>query len=338
LKTEGLTRHRLLKLFATVLTTSALPDPLSAFTNNTTMTNSKHFDLIIIGGSYAGLSAAMALGRALRKVLIIDSGKPCNAQTPYSHNFLTQDGKTPAQIAMTARDQVGQYKTIEHYSGLATSGKQTGDGFEITTASGKKFTAKKLIFATGVRDIMPATKGFAASWGISIIHCPYCHGYEVRNQKTGIIGNGDAGFELSKEIYNWTKDLTLFTNGKSNLSKAQSEKLKEKNIAVVETEVQEYVHRDGQLQHVVLRDGRKVAMKAIYARPSYEQHCTIPQTLGCALTEEGHVKVDMFQRTTVEGIFACGDNATPLRSLSNAVAMGTTAGAMANKALVADEF
>jgi thioredoxin reductase len=302
------------------------------------MTNNKSFDVIIIGGSYAGLSAGMALGRALRKVLIIDSGKPCNAQTPYSHNFLTQDGKTPQQIAMIAREQLNQYKTIENHTGVAKSGKKTNDGFEIAIGSGEIVNGKKLIFATGVTDIMLGIKGFAQCWGIPIIHCPYCHGYEVRNEKTGIIGNGDAGFELSKEIYNWTKDLTLFTNGKFVLSKDQAEKLKQKNIDVLETEIEEFVHNNGQLQHVVLKGGTKVVMKAVYARPSYEQHCIIPQTLGCCLTEQGHIKVDMFQKTTIEGVFACGDNSTPLRSVSNAAATGTTAGAMANKALVADEF
>jgi thioredoxin reductase len=302
------------------------------------MTDSNYFDVIIIGGSYAGLSAGMALGRAIRRVLIIDSGKPCNAQTPYSHNFLTQDGKTPRQIAKTAREQLNQYQTVEHHAGVAASGRKTDGGFDITTASGKTFIAKKLIFATGVRDLMPPITGFAACWGISIIHCPYCHGFEVRNEKTGIMVNGDAGFEMAKEIYNWTKDLTLFTNGPSLLSKEQAEKLKQKGIGIVETEIQEFVHHEGQLRHVALKDGTRVVLKAVYARPSYEQHCTIPETLGCGLTEVGHIKVDAFQRTTTEGVFACGDNCTPLRSVSNAVAMGTTAGAMVNKALVAEEF
>jgi alkyl hydroperoxide reductase subunit AhpF len=147
------------------------------------MTNNKSFDVIIIGGSYAGLSAGMALGRALRKVLIIDSGKPCNAQTPYSHNFLTQDGKTPQQIAMIAREQLNQYKTIENHTGVAKSGKKTNDGFEIAIGSGEIVNGKKLIFATGVTDIMLGIKGFAQCWGISIIHCPYCHGYDLQLDK-----------------------------------------------------------------------------------------------------------------------------------------------------------
>src|SRR5688572_21015675 len=172
------------------------------------MSGDNHFDVIIIGGSYAGLAAGMALGRALRKVLIIDSGEPCNRQTPHSHNFLTHDGRPPGEIAKLARQQVQLYNTIRFLQGVAALGIKTEGGFEITQDSGEIFGAKKLIFATGIRDIMPDIDGFKSSWGISVLHCPYCHGYEVRNQRTGILGNGENGFELTKLISNWTKDLT----------------------------------------------------------------------------------------------------------------------------------
>ena len=147
------------------------------------MKSNKLVDVVILGGSYAGLSAAMALGRAVRNVLIIDSRKPCNIQTPYSHNFITQDGKTPTEISTLAKLQVEKYKSIEFYNGLAVNGLKTIHGFEIITQNGDKFMAKKLIFATGVKDIMPNIKGFAACWGISVIHCPYCHGFEYINEK-----------------------------------------------------------------------------------------------------------------------------------------------------------
>jgi thioredoxin reductase len=179
------------------------------------MPDNNNFEIIIIGGSYSGLSAAMSLGRALRNVLIIDSERPRNKQTPYSHNFLTQDGKTPMQIATLAKEQVSQYKTVKFYSGLAVRGAKTEKGFEIRTQAGDLFYSKKLILATGLKDIIPDIKGFAECWGISVIHCPYCHGYEVKNEKTGILGNGDYGFEFSRLVNNWTKDLTLYTNGKS---------------------------------------------------------------------------------------------------------------------------
>lgn len=136
------------------------------------MKDKNSFDVIIIGGSYAGLSAAMALGRSLRTVLVIDSGLPCNKQTPHSHNFITQDGETPSAIAEKAKAQVLHYHTALFHNGLAISGTKTSSGFEITTQQGDIFQAKKLIFASGIKDIMPDIKGFADCWGISVIHCP----------------------------------------------------------------------------------------------------------------------------------------------------------------------
>jgi thioredoxin reductase len=301
------------------------------------MTN-KQFDVIIVGGSYSGLAAGMALGRALKRVLIIDSGKPCNRQTPHSHNFLTQDGKTPHEIATLARQQVARYDTVEFFNGLVISGCKTPQGFDIQTATGESFGAKKLVFATGVQDHMPALEGFAECWGISVIHCPYCHGYEVRNQKTGILGNGEYAYEFSMLISNWTKELTLFTNGTSALTAEQTAKIESHGIKIVETEIEKLAHVEGQLQHIAFTDGNSFSLTALYARPSFEQHCTIPESLGCELTEDGYLKVDPFQKTTVSGIFACGDNTTRMRSVANAVAQGTTTGALVNREIILEEF
>src|SRR3954467_2825105 len=128
------------------------------------MKQDKQYDVIIVGGSYAGLAAGMALGRALRKVLILDGGNPCNKQTPHSHNFLTNDGKTPQEIASLARQQVQMYDTVGFLDALVTAGIETEIGFEIQTQPGKTFTASKLIFATGIKDIMPDIPGFAVCW------------------------------------------------------------------------------------------------------------------------------------------------------------------------------
>jgi thioredoxin reductase len=304
------------------------------FMNN----NNTHFDVIIVGGSYSGLAAGMALGRALRSVLIIDAGNPCNRQTPHSHNFLTQDGQTPAAISALAKEQVLNYPTVTFLSDLATTGSKTETGFELQTQTGGTFTAKKLIFATGIKDIMPAIGGFSESWGISVIHCPYCHGYEVSNEKTGILANGDMAFELGKLIRNWTADLTVFTNGKSTLTEEQSKKLTKHGIKVVETEIDRLEQTKGQLENIVFKNGSTTPITAIYARPAFEQHCKIPQELNCDFTEQGHISVDAFQKTAVYGVFACGDNTTPMRSVANSVAMGTLAGVMANKELIEEEF
>ncbi|MNX81899.1 Alkyl hydroperoxide reductase subunit F [compost metagenome] len=280
----------------------------------------------------------MALGRALRQVLIIDSGKPCNAQTPHSHNFLTQDGETPKAIAEKARKQVEKYDTVSFHSGLAVRGEKTDSGFEITTESGVVFTAKKLHFATGVKDVMPDIEGAAECWGISMIHCPYCHGYEVRNEKTGILGNGEVAFHFTKLITNWTKDLTVFTNGKSTLTAEQTAKLKAYGIPVIEDEIAAFGHKNGSIESVRFKDGSSTELTAMYAKLPFLQHSDIPEQLGCAFNEQAYIQVNEFQKTSVPGIYASGDNAAPMRSVANAVATGTLAGAMINMELVNESF
>ena len=302
------------------------------------MKQEKQYDTIIVGGSYAGLATAMALGRALRKVLVIDSGNPCNQQTPHSHNFLTNDGKTPKEIAGIARQQVQQYKTVDFLSAFVTSGRKTESGFVVETESNETFAAKKLVFATGIKDGMPDIPGFAECWGISVLHCPYCHGYEVRQQKTVILANGNDAVELATLISNWTDDLTVYTNGKSTLSEQQEQKLQQHNIHINENEIEKLEHRNGYVERILLKDGFNATVKAIYARLPFVQHSSVPQMLGCELTPEGYIKTDPAQRTTVPGIFACGDNTTRMRTVANAVAMGTTTGMMLNKELIDEMF
>lgn len=335
---KNLSRRKFIKQGGILATSFALPLSYNQLLNTNVMKNKKNFDVIIIGGSYSGLAAAMALGRALRKVLIIDSGQPCNRQTPRSHNFLTQDGKTPNEIATLARQQVSMYDTVEFFNGLATNGSKMESGFEIQTSSGEIFMATKLIFATGIKDLMSNIKGFSECWGISVLHCPYCHGYEVKNETTGILGNGEYGFEFSKLISNWTKDLALFTNGKSTLTYEQAAQLERHHIKTIEKEIAELEHINGQLQNIIYKDGSKKSVKAIYTRLPFNQHCPIPEQLACELTEDGYIKIDATHKTTIKGIFACGDNVTRMRTVANAVAMGTTTGMMVNKELIEEKF
>lgn len=302
------------------------------------MPGTNNFEVIIIGGSYSGLSAAMSLGRSLRNVLIIDGENPCNKQTPHSHNFLTQDGKTPKQITVLAKEQLSQYKTVKFYSGFAIIATKTGKGFEIKTQSGDLFYSQKLILATGLKDMLPVIKGFAECWGISIIHCPYCHGYEVKNKKTAILGNGNYGFEFSRMVSNWTKDLTLYTNGKSTLTSEQFEKLSKHNILVIEKEIDGFEHVNGQIKNIVFSDNSKTAVTAIYAKPERVQHSEIPAQLGCEITEKGLVKVGASQKATIPGIFACGDNSNSSRDIALAVSSGVAAGCACNMEMIQEEF
>jgi len=296
------------------------------------------FDVIIIGGSYGGLSAALTLGRSTRNVLVIDAGKPCNRQTPHSHNFLTHDGHRPAEIAKTAKAEVLKYPAIKFLNAKADSAKQIEGGFSVGMEDGPFFTSRKLLLATGLKDVLPDIKGLAACWAISAIHCPYCHGYEVKNEKIALLMNGDHAFEMAKNLHLWNKDLSILTNGKSEFTHEQMEKLKSKSITILEEEILELEHQNGQLENIVFRNGKKEAFKAIYVKPEVEQHVDFSGQLGFELTDLKTIKVNEQQQTTAMGVYAAGDCATLFRSLSIITAAGTMAAVMINKELISEDF
>ncbi|WP_157614266.1 NAD(P)/FAD-dependent oxidoreductase [Pseudotamlana agarivorans] len=333
-----MTRRELIKYLGTTGLVLSLPIPISSFTKYNIMTDNKSFDAIIIGGSYAGLSAAMALGRSLRNVLIIDAGDPCNKQTPHSHNFITQDGINPKQISELAKEQVLKYNTVKFLNDFAISGKKNSSGFTIKTKSRKEVSSQKLIFATGVKDIMPSIKGFSDCWGISIVHCPYCHGYEIREKKTAIYADIPKAMHLAPLVKNLTDDLTLIIPNKSDLKQEEIQKLKKHNIAVVDTQITEIEHQKGSLKNIVFSDGKKLPFEALYAAIPFKQHSSIPEKLGCKLTEHGHIEIDLFQKTTIDSVYACGDNSGMMRSVANAVYSGNITGAMVNAELAKEQF
>lgn len=296
------------------------------------------FNAIIIGGSYAGLSAAMTLGRALRSVLVIDNGKPANRQTPHAHNLLTHDGQTPASITASAIANVKAYPSISFRTGVAIGVKQVGSLFQVSTKSGDNFVGRKLLFATGIADVMPNIPGFQDCWGITVLHCPYCHGYEVRNQPTAIMESGEVAFEFAKMINNWTKDLALTTNGPSGLSDEQLVGLSKHNIKVRETLISAVKHRNGYIERVTFTDGTELPVKALYAKLPFTQSTHLIEEAGCSINKGGFLTVDEMQETSVKGIFAAGDCTTGFRSLSMAIAGGNKAGAMINHQLIQEDF
>ncbi|WP_031527108.1 NAD(P)/FAD-dependent oxidoreductase [Dyadobacter crusticola] len=296
------------------------------------------FDVVIVGGSYAGLSAAMSLGRARWKVAVIDSGKPCNAQTPHSHNFITHDGAEPAAISAAARVQVLSYPTIEWIEDLAVTATGQNNAFTVETGSGQRITTKKILFATGIKDLLPPTPGLAECWGISVIHCPFCHGYEYSDQKTGILVNGETTLDFARLIRNWTPDLAIFTNGPAAFDAHTKTTLEQMGVPVHEQPVDRIVHENGYLTHLAFQDGSTAALTALYHRPPFEQHCKIPETLGVELTAQGHIALDGSQKTTVPGIYAAGDNTTMMRSVANAVAAGSFAGARLSHELISEQY
>lgn len=297
-----------------------------------------HYDVIIIGGSYAGLSAALILGRALRTVLVIDSGQPANRQTPHSHSFLTRDGETPANLSAIAREQALAYPTVRFLTGTATTASRSETGFRVTTHSGETFYAKRLVLATGLADGFPPLPGFAECWGISVLHCPFCHGYEVKDQVVGVLGNGDAGFEITKLIHHWNPGLSLYTNGPSTLTDEQTAKMQQHGIPIIDTPILALQHRDGRLNALKLADGKTAPIDALYAHPALSQASDLAEQLGCQLDEKGFVIVDAMGKTSVDGVFAAGDTHTMMRQVLMAATNGMKAAVVISRELIDEEF
>ncbi|MGI4737640.1 MAG: NAD(P)/FAD-dependent oxidoreductase [Janthinobacterium lividum] len=261
------------------------------------------FDVLIIGGSYAGLSAAMALGRARRSVVVLDAHRPRNRFTPHAHNLLLHDGDAPADLAARARQQVAAYPTVQLLEAQATTAEELPDGtFAVATEAHGTFEASRLLLATGMHDELPAVPGFAECWGKSVIHCPFCHGYEVADQPTGIWNNGDEVLHHVKMLLNWSRTLTVFTNdGPATFGPDVHELLKSNAIELVETPVMELLHTSGQLTGLRLADGRTQPLPVLYARLPAHQASPLPHQLGCEMTELQLIRIDESYQTTVAG-------------------------------------
>lgn len=293
------------------------------------------YDVIIIGGSNSGLAAALTLGRSLRNILVIDNGKPCNRFTPHSHNFLTQDGKSPKEIIHAAKMQISKYETVRFLDGEVVSVFEGQNNFEVhLNSNNEKYHAKKIIFATGLKDSLPEIEGLKECWGISAVHCPYCHGYEFREKRTGILADDPAqAFHYAQLVRNLTKDVIVFTDNPVDFLPEQLQYFDSHNIEIVENRIRKFEHASGYIQGFYRDDEKFIPLDAVYVKPDCEQSCKIPENMGCEISSNGFLVVDSLQKTNIPGVFACGDNSSPFRSVSSAVAAGSLAGASANMEL-----
>ncbi|HEX8270322.1 MAG TPA: NAD(P)/FAD-dependent oxidoreductase [Flavobacterium sp.] len=296
------------------------------------------YDVIIIGGSYAGLSAAMTLGRSLRSVLIIDAGTPCNQPADYAHNLIGYDGSSPASIRKKAKAQVLKYHSVTFMNGKAVALSGIENDFQVVTDTGLTVGAKKVLLATGVTDILPDIPGFAECWGKTAVHCPYCHGYEIASKKIGVLAHGDAGFEMVKLIRQWSTKLFVLANDNDDFDDEALDWMHEKKIPVIPARIKSIDHHNGGVSKVEFEDGTNIEVDAIYARTGVTQQMDIPLHMGCEFDSHGFIIVDDNKKTNIPGMFAAGDNTTSTRTLSMAIAAGTVAGIHINKELVDEDY
>lgn len=291
------------------------------------------FDVIVVGGSYAGMAAAMQIARARRKVLIIDAGNRRNRFAHAAHGFLGQDGRSPAAIAADGRQQVLAYPTVTWVDGAAEAARKRDGGFSIETADGRTYEGKRLVLATGVTDELPDIPGLQERWGRSVFHCPYCHGYELNNGRLGVLATGPFSTHLAMLVPDWGST-TLFTNATLNPDAEEASRLTARGVAI-ETEL--VVEVTGDRADVRLQDGRIVPLNGLFTAPRTRVASPLAEQLGCVF-ENGplgqFIQTDTTKQTTVSGVFACGDAARAAGSVSLSVGDGAMAGAAAHQSLI----
>jgi thioredoxin reductase len=295
------------------------------------------YDVVVVGAGSAGLSAALALGRARRKVLVLNGGAPRNAPTNASHNFFTRDGTPPGELVKIGLEQLEPYGTkVQPHD--AESIRKTKDVFELTLDNGQRVVSRKIVLATGVMDVLPEIPGFRELWGKNIHHCPYCHGWETRDRPLAVYAQGEMGYQFAVMIRHWSKDLVVCCNDNAPFSNEQRQHLKQLNLQVIETPIQRLETGEHGLKAIVFRDGRRLEREHIFMRPPHQQRSSLALQLGCIMSEDGlYVKVNGTGETSVPGVYAAGDMTGQMQALSQAVASGTLAGAMLNHALVFEE-
>lgn len=293
-------------------------------------------DVIVVGGSFAGVSAAMQLARARQNVLVVDTGGPRNRFADEAHGFLGQDGRAPAAIMRDAHRQLLRYSTVEILSGEALAARTIGDGFAIELAGGTERLAKRLILATGVSDELPALPGMRERWGETVLHCPYCHGYEMRDHPLGVIAAHPMSAHQAMLIPDWGPT-TYFTQGEFEPEAAELDTFAARGITVERIPVVELVGDAPALDGVRLLDGRFVEVAAVFTAPRTRPATPLAAMLGC-VHEDGptgpYVKVDQWGATSIAGVWAAGDAATPMHNATLASAAGVLAGIGAHQASV----
>jgi thioredoxin reductase len=290
------------------------------------------FDAVIVGGSYAGQSAALQLARARRKVLVVDGGKRRNRFAHESHGFLTQDGANPAEIAARAREQLLKYPNVEWREGIAEDASGSADAFSLSV-DGERIDARRVVLAMGVADELPPVPGLAERWGQSVFHCPYCHGYELNQGRVGVLGVTPFSLHHALMLPDWGPT-TFFLNNAFEPDAAQLAQLKARGVTLERTPVARIT---GERADIELADGRAIALDGLFTATRTHVSSPVAAELGCAFDDGPmgtFIHTDAMKATSVPGVFACGDAARAAGTVAWAVGDGAMAGAATHRTLM----
>jgi thioredoxin reductase len=296
------------------------------------------YDVVVVGGGAAGLSAALVLARARRRVAVVDAGEPRNAPAQRMHGFLSRDGFSPPELLQLAREEVTGYGA-DIVAGRVSDVRPTSDDaprFDVQLTEGDVLSARRLLIATGLRDVLPDIPGMRERWGRDLLHCPYCHGYEVRDQPLGVIGGNPEAIAHAHLVRQWSHDVVLFIHD-TDLAEADREALIARAIGVVDGPVAGLLVEDDALTAVELADGRVVRRAAVFVRPRMVPDNDALSSLGCAIDHNGWIVADATGRTSVPGVWVAGNVANPRAQVITAAGEGSTAAIAINADLVDED-
>lgn len=295
-------------------------------------------DVVIVGAGPAGLSAAVMLGRCRRSVLVCDTGRPRNATSRAMHGYLTRDGIAPLEFLALAREELKKYRTVTmRHIEVVDAACGPDRRFDVHLATGETVRARKLLLATGVVDNLPRIEGFRELYGSSVFHCPYCDGWEIRDQPIAIYGRGARGLGLSLELTPWSRDLVLCTDGPSEIEGDGLKRLARNHVAVREERVTRLAGRDGILTHVVFDTGDRLPRRALFFTTGQEQRSDLSVRLGCEFTEKGTVRTGKYETTHLPGLYVAGDASRAVQWVVVAAAEGAEAAYAINTDLIKED-
>jgi thioredoxin reductase len=300
------------------------------------------WDCVIVGGGAAGLSAGLVLGRARRRALLADTGEQSNLPAHGIGGLLGHDGRPPAEFYAAGRRELAAYPSVEYRTGEVVAGLRVGDVFELMSADGRRERTRRVLLATGMEYRPPPIPGLASLWGASVFHCPFCHGWEVRDQPLAVLARGEQAVHASLLLRGWSDDIVLLTDGPTDLGDDYRARLAAAGVGIDERPVAEIVRLEGELAAIVFSDGGWLERRGLMVATTRHQRSSLAEQLGVEFAEQtpataGLIRVDALFRTSEPGVFAAGDLSAQMPQVAAAIASGSLAAAAVVQSLLADD-